>query len=154
MKYTAEEFKNARFATRHDGRFAARVDQGDTALNWVVNEHSGYGWRTDAEMAENDWKPVSVSRRITDSEVKERLKDEGIAYMAIFNKALRWAGVKVHPDPKPELPTAPGSVVKVRVPGYGVQHIVLGKDRLWRGPNVKAEASHVLNSADVVEVIA
>lgn len=56
--------------------------------------------------------------------------------------------------PKPELPTAPGSVVKVRVPGYGVQHIVLGKDRLWRGPNVKAEASHVLNSADVVEVIA
>ena len=101
MKYTAEDFKNARFATRHDGRFAARVDQGDTALNWVVNEHSGYGWRTDAEMAENDWKPVSVSRRITDSEVKERLKDEGIAYMAIFNKALRWAGVKIHPDPEP-----------------------------------------------------
>lgn len=56
--------------------------------------------------------------------------------------------------PKPELPTAPGSVVKVRVPGYGVQHIVLGNDGLWRGPNVKAEAHRVRKHADVVEVVA
>ena len=56
--------------------------------------------------------------------------------------------------PKPALPTAPGSVVKVRVPGYGVQHIVLGKDGLWRGPNVKAEGHRVCEHADVVEVIA
>ena len=56
--------------------------------------------------------------------------------------------------PKPELPTAPGSVVKVRVPGYGVQHIVLGKDGLWRGPNVKAEGHRVCEHADVVEVVA
>ena len=56
--------------------------------------------------------------------------------------------------PKPALPTAPGSVVKVRVPGYGVQHIVLGKDGLWRGPNVKAEAHRVCEHADVVEVVA
>ena len=56
--------------------------------------------------------------------------------------------------PKPELPTAPGSVVKVRVPGYGLQHIVLGNDGLWRGPNVKARASEVHETADVVEVIA
>ena len=56
--------------------------------------------------------------------------------------------------PKPKLPTAPGSVVKVRVPGYGVQHIVLGNDGLWRGPNVKAEGHRVCEHADVVEVIA
>ena len=56
--------------------------------------------------------------------------------------------------PKPELPTAPGSVVKVRVPGYGLQHIVLGNDGLWRGPNVKAEAHWVRKHADVVEVVA
>ena len=56
--------------------------------------------------------------------------------------------------PKPALPTAPGSVVTVRVPGYGVQHIVLGKDGLWRGPNVKAEAHRVCEHADVVEVVA
>ena len=56
--------------------------------------------------------------------------------------------------PKPALPTAPGSVVKARVPGYGVQHIVLGKDGLWRGPNVKAEGHRVCEHADVVEVIA
>ena len=56
--------------------------------------------------------------------------------------------------PKPELPDAPGSVVKVRVPGYGVQHIVLGKDGLWRGPNVKAEGHRVCEHADVVEVVA
>ena len=56
--------------------------------------------------------------------------------------------------PKPTLPTAPGSVVKVRIPGYGVQHIVLGKDGLWRGPNMKAHASKVHETADVLEVIA
>lgn len=56
--------------------------------------------------------------------------------------------------PKPELPTAPGSVVKVRVPGYGLQHIVLGNDGLWRGPNVKAEGHRVCEHADVVEVVA
>lgn len=56
--------------------------------------------------------------------------------------------------PKPKLPTAPGSVVKVRVPGYGVQHIVLGNDGLWRGPNVKAEGHRVREHADVVEVVA
>lgn len=54
----------------------------------------------------------------------------------------------------PELPDTPGSVVKVRVPGYGVQHIVLGKDGLWRGPNVKAHASQIQEDADVVEVVA
>ncbi|QUL79905.1 hypothetical protein [Brevibacterium sp. SMBL_HHYL_HB1] len=56
--------------------------------------------------------------------------------------------------PKPVLPDAPGSVLKVRVPGYGVQHIVLGKDGLWRGPNVKAHASQIQEDADVVEVVA
>ena len=101
MKYTAEDFRNARFATHPDGRFAARVDQGDTVLNWVVNEHSGYGWRTDQEMADEEWKPVSAGRRITESEARERLANEGIAFAVIFNQALRWAGVKIHPDPEP-----------------------------------------------------
>lgn len=101
MKYTAEDFRNARFATHPDGRFAARVDQGDTVLNWVVNEHSGYGWRADQEMADEEWKPVSAGRRITESEARERLANEGIAFAVIFNQALRWAGVKIHPDPEP-----------------------------------------------------
>lgn len=56
--------------------------------------------------------------------------------------------------PKVELPTAPGSVVSVRLEGYGLQRITLGKDGLWRGREVHADAAMVKDNAEIVEVIA
>lgn len=56
--------------------------------------------------------------------------------------------------PKPVLPTAPGSVVKVRVRNHGVQKITLGKDGMWRGQNVHADAAMVKDNTEILEVIA
>ena len=119
-------------------------------------------------------KAVKKGRRIAKAEIRKgdliRIVDHGEPkpgerdYKAIEYVATEHGdgGYQFTPGEKfylleraePDLPTAPGSVVKVRVPGYGVQHIVLGKDGLWRGPNVKAEAHRVCEHADVVEVVA
>lgn len=56
--------------------------------------------------------------------------------------------------PEVELPTAPGSVVRVRLENYGAQNITLGNDGLWRGVNVHADAAMVKECAEVLEVIA
>lgn len=121
-----------------------------------------------------DLKAIKRGRRIAKSEIRKgdliRVKDHGepipgerdyktLEYVATEDGDGSYRhnpGEKFYllDRPKPKLPTAPGSVVKVRVPGYGVKHIVLGKDRLWRGPNVKAEGHRVCEHADVVEVVA
>lgn len=56
--------------------------------------------------------------------------------------------------PKVELPTAPGSVVKVRLENYGLQNITLGNDGMWRGRYVHADAAMVNDYAEILEVIA
>lgn len=56
--------------------------------------------------------------------------------------------------PKVELPTAPGSVVSVRLDGCGVQRITLGNDGMWRGRDVSADAAMVNDYAEILEVIA
>ena len=119
-------------------------------------------------------KAIKKGRRITKSQIRKgdliRIVDHSepvagerdyktLEYVAMADGDCEYrfnSGEKFYllERPKPALPTAPGSVVKVRVPGYGVQHIVLGKDGLWRGPNVKAEAHRVCEHADVVEVVA
>lgn len=145
-----------------------RQSNGDFGQTHLANEAN------DAAIDFFDLKAIKKGRRIPKSDIRKgdliRMKDHSepvpgerdyktLEYVATEDGDGSYRhnpGEKFYllERPKPELPTAPGSVVKVRVPGYGVQHIVLGKDRLWRGPNVKAEASHVLNSADVVEVVA
>lgn len=56
--------------------------------------------------------------------------------------------------PKIEMPTAPGSVVRVRVRNHGVQKITLGKDGMWRGRDVHADAAMVKDNTEILEVIA
>lgn len=56
--------------------------------------------------------------------------------------------------PKVELPTVPGSVVRVRFDHYVAQKITLGFDGLWRGRDVSADAAMVEENAEILEVIA
>lgn len=57
--------------------------------------------------------------------------------------------------PKPELPTVPGSVVRVRLKdGGGVRKITLGNDEHWRGQDINADADMLKRHAEIVEVIA
>ena len=56
--------------------------------------------------------------------------------------------------PKVELPTVPGSVVRVRFDHYVAQKITLGIDGLWRGRDVSAGAAMVEENAEILEVIA
>ena len=56
--------------------------------------------------------------------------------------------------PRPELPTAPGSVVRVRLESNGVQTVTLGGDGRWRGKYGSADADMLKRHAEIVEVIA
>lgn len=57
--------------------------------------------------------------------------------------------------PKVELPTAPGSVVRVRLKdGRGVRKITLGNDEHWRGQDINAGADRLKLNAEILEVIA
>lgn len=56
--------------------------------------------------------------------------------------------------PKVEFPTEPGSVVQVRLFGHTVQRITLGKNGIWQGNTIQAEAAHVEQNAEILEVIA
>lgn len=57
--------------------------------------------------------------------------------------------------PEPELPTVPGSVVRVHLKdGGGVRKIALGNDGLWRGQDIYADADMLKRHAETVEVIA
>lgn len=57
--------------------------------------------------------------------------------------------------PKAELPTAPGSVVKVLLKdGRGVRRITLGNDGHWRGQDINANADRLKLNTEILEVIA
>lgn len=61
--FTADEFRNARFATHPDGRVAARVDRGDK-YPWVASPRDpdrDYWWCTDEGMARDGWSPLDES---------------------------------------------------------------------------------------------
>ena len=58
--------------------------------------------------------------------------------------------------PKPELPTAPGSVVKARLkinPEQELRILTLGKDRVWAGPHGRASVETFNRIYELVEVM-
>ena len=58
--------------------------------------------------------------------------------------------------PKPELPTAPGSVVKARLkinPEQALRILTLGKDRVWAGPHGRASVETFNRIYELVEVM-
>lgn len=98
MKYSAEDFKNAKFAEDRDGRVIARC----------VPE-SNYAWEnnklvlTDEEMAESGWwVPVPTKPTMTNSEVDKLVPTNfPEEYLLGFIDGFEKAGGEVIPDPEP-----------------------------------------------------
>lgn len=99
MKYTENDFKNARFATHPDGRFAARVDPADS-IPWAVSEHDAdSGWRNDEEMVEGGWVPGLVA---TETELINAATIRGYDEVGPDTRAvMARLGLTIIPDPEP-----------------------------------------------------
>ena len=67
-EYTADDFKNARFATHPDGKIAARNWDGDHGPWWAQMPAGNYMGRSDYLMALDGWTPVQENPRpLTDT---------------------------------------------------------------------------------------
>ena len=99
MKYTADDFKNARFATRPDGRFGARVDPSDGVLPWAVSEHDDdNGWRSDEAMLMGGWVPGLI---VTETELAQATRKEGYSTVGPATRSvMAQFGLTVIPDPE------------------------------------------------------
>ena len=65
-KYTADDFKNARFATHPDGKIAARNWDGDHGPWWAQMPAGNWMGRSDTLMALDGWVPVQENPRLLD----------------------------------------------------------------------------------------
>lgn len=62
--YTADDFKNARFATHSDGRIAARLIGGKPFCpSWILQAVGGVAHRSDHVMAQEGWVPLGENPR-------------------------------------------------------------------------------------------
>ena len=95
MKYTREDFKQAKFAEHEDGRIAMRVNP-HLEEPWESLED----YHSDANMAHNGWVPVPGKPTITESQFKE-LSEDLKNRTTILACALERAGIAIIPDPEP-----------------------------------------------------
>lgn len=133
MKYDVEDFSNAKFAEHEDGSRALRCDMGFDQHFWIDQDALEY---RDKDMAsDSDWTPV-FQPQITQSEFKDiagRLfyRHEGINdFVMNLHYVLKEIGVPVVEDPKKELPTEPGSVVRTE---SGTIYVLGKNERWWYG---------------------
>ena len=74
-KYTANDFKNARFATHPDGRISARNWDGDHGPWWAQMPAGNWMGRNDTLMALDGWVPVQENRAEVADYLTARLTD-------------------------------------------------------------------------------
>lgn len=143
MKYSAEDFENAKFAEHPEGRLAVRNCL-HPVLPWECNDT----YHNDGYMSANGWSPVPLKLTIvTESELEAAIWDEYGDYRGDWNVANS-LGITVVPDPEPKLPTEPGAVIRVDGRTW-----VLGRDQTWRSGHSYAFSTSYFNGKDC-EVVA
>lgn len=96
MKYSAEDFENAKFAEHEDGRIAMRVNP-HLEEPWESLED----YHSDANMVHNGWVPVSTKPTITESEFDEIRTGWGKIASQAWLRGFTKAGGEIIPDPEP-----------------------------------------------------
>ena len=105
-RYTADDFANAKFAEREDGRRAVRLST-EQEQPWraeaLTDTEISFGvfYATDGVLARTGWVPVPSRPTITESEYREGTGNFSAFNRVGFDAALRIAGVEVVPDPEP-----------------------------------------------------
>ncbi|WP_181272804.1 hypothetical protein [Brevibacterium oceani] len=96
MKYTSEDFEQAKFAEHEDGRIAMRVNP-HLEEPWESLED----YHSDANMAHNGWVPVPGKPTITESELEEIRTGWGKIAAQAWLRGFTKAGGEIIPDPEP-----------------------------------------------------
>ena len=104
MKYSAEDFKNAKFAEHPEsGKVAAKVyphgfPEDDEPREW----ESRNDYLTNSDMARDGWVPAPTKPTLTEAEVDEIVPTElPEEYVTGFIHGFEKAGGEVVPDPEP-----------------------------------------------------
>lgn len=99
MSYSAEDFKNARFAEHEDGCYAIRLPDKATVAPW---QRTDGRFDSDEDLAGDGWVPVSSRPTLTQSTVKKMVGGYRVdKFAAGFAAGFGRAGGFIIPDPYP-----------------------------------------------------